>query len=88
MYMVKSPEPIAAPLNDEATLECEMNIRPDKFRWRHFPLINNSNDSPQIIDTGRAIEVPPSHYTFSGKKSTLLVDVSNDNILTIFECWK
>lgn len=76
LYMIRSPEPIASPLNDEVTFECEMNIRPDSIRWRHFPLINGSATRLPDMDTGRARQVPHSHYTVHGRKSTLTVDVS------------
>ncbi|XP_012260324.2 interference hedgehog-like isoform X2 [Athalia rosae] len=34
----RHPEPLAAPLGDEAYFECSLNLPAEKFAWRHRPL--------------------------------------------------
>lgn len=46
--MIRSPDSVAMPLNDETTLTCEMNLKPDNFTWRHYPLLNASDPSAPI----------------------------------------
>lgn len=75
--MVRSPEPIAAPIWDEVALECEMNIKPDGFRWRHFPISSPYSNTPISLDRVTAVDIPPSMYTISGKETTLSINVSH-----------
>lgn len=38
MSFTRHPQPFAAPVGDDVTFECNLNLAADKFAWRHRPL--------------------------------------------------
>lgn len=41
MTFIRHPQPFIAPLGDDVFLECNLNLAPEKFVWRHRPLGSN-----------------------------------------------
>lgn len=77
--MVTAPESVAMPINDETILTCEMNLQPDKFQWRYYPLPAHEATNPKLpitIGTAYSVEIPSNMYTIEKKTSTLKVKVS------------
>lgn len=84
LYMVRSPEPIAVPIGDEVTLECEMNIKADNFRWRHYPISSPHSTAPVKLDKDVSYDIPESMYRNSGKSSTIAINVSKRICFAVF----
>lgn len=74
VYMVSTPEPVAMPLGDETTLICELNLKPDNFTWRHYPLLNPR--LPINLATSPYRELPRQQHKEERKRSELRISVS------------
>lgn len=74
--MINSPTSIIMPINDETVLTCEMNINPDKFQWRYYPLgaKEASNVKAQINLAKNLVIDIPTHKE-DKKRSTLSIKV-------------
>lgn len=66
------------PLDDETTLICEINVPPDNFTWRFYPILDSSKpNEPLNLGTARYVEIPHSNYTHEKGISSLVVNVTN-----------
>lgn len=77
--MVTSPESVVMPINDETVLTCGMNLMPDRFQWRHYPLNINEASNPKsliYLKTAHAVDLPSNMYTSEKKTSTLRIRVT------------
>ncbi|XP_055840511.1 interference hedgehog [Episyrphus balteatus] len=49
VHMVRSPESIVAPKGDEVLFECELNLIPERLKWRFRPTNSTASDSFQYL---------------------------------------
>lgn len=71
--MLSTPEPVAMPLYDETTLICELNLKPDNFTWRHYPI-----EDPRLpINLAKSPyrELPREQHKEERKRSELRISV-------------
>lgn len=76
--MVTSPESVVMPINDETILTCEMNLLPDRFQWRHYPVKSEDASRPKpLINLGTAyfVDIASSMYSLDKKISKLKIKV-------------
>lgn len=89
VYMVTSPESVVMPINDETVLTCEMNLLPDKFQWKHYPLNVQDASNPKapiILGTAHAVDLPASMFTIDKKVSTLKIKSSSKSVAGDYQC--
>ncbi|KAF5288823.1 hypothetical protein FQR65_LT11938 [Abscondita terminalis] len=87
--MVTSPESVVMPINDETVLTCEMNLLPDKFQWKHYPLNIRDASNPKaaiILGTAYAIDLPATMFTSDKKVSTLKIKSSSKSVAGDYQC--
>lgn len=73
VYMVSTPEPVAMPLYDETTLICELNLKPDNFTWRHYPI--QDPRVPINLSKSPFRELPREQHKEERKRSELRISV-------------
>ncbi|KAF5302874.1 hypothetical protein FQA39_LY02054 [Lamprigera yunnana] len=89
VYMVASPESVVMPINDETVLTCEMNLLPDKFQWKHYPLGIQDASNPKIpIILGNAhfVDLPATMFTSDKKVSTIKIKSSSKSVAGDYQC--
>jgi len=74
MSFTRHPQPLAAPLNDDVTFECSLNIPADRFAWHHRPLGSNR------------WTLPSDSYNNVGKTSRLVVTFDNESKAGDYRC--
>lgn len=77
-YMVTNAESITVPLEFETKLQCVMNIEPDKFQWKFYPLEDKDVYNPQAfisLTKGSYVLIPPNDYTTQRHQSDLTLQV-------------
>lgn len=87
IYMVTSPPSMQMPLYDETVLTCEMNISPDRFRWRYYPLGDREASNPKAhvnLAKHRVIDIP--YYKEEKKFSYLNVKFTNKSVAGDYQC--
>lgn len=76
--MVSTPESLMLPPGFETKITCEMNIPPDKFQWKFYPLPPEEASNPKafINLTSTNFKTPPAHLVLLQKgKSSLTLQV-------------
>ncbi|KAB0799541.1 hypothetical protein PPYR_07421 [Photinus pyralis] len=89
VYMVTSPESVVMPINDETELTCEMNLSPDKFQWKHYPLNIEDAFNPKasiILGSAHYLDLPATMFTSDKKVSTLKIKSSSKAVAGDYQC--
>lgn len=76
--MVASPMSLTMPINDEAELECKMNINADEFSWNYYPLpTSQATNTKAAIDlrTAKPIQLNKHMYETEKKSTKLSIKV-------------
>ncbi|XP_063911285.1 interference hedgehog-like isoform X3 [Zophobas morio] len=90
-FMVSKAHSIAVSINFETKLECEMNIQPDNFQWKFYPLNKKEAYNPKArisLTTSTFQFVPPSKYenTNAKKMSLLTLQADSNEIAGDYQC--
>lgn len=87
--MLISPNSVAMPINDEAILECKMNINADGFIWHFFPLPSTDVNNPRTTlrwDIAKPIEINRNLYQNEKKSSKLYLKSQNASVAGDYQC--
>lgn len=87
--MLISPISVSMPINDEAILECKMNINADSFIWHFFPLPSSQANNPKTIiqwDAIKPVEISKNMYQNDKKSSKLYLKSQNSSIAGDYQC--
>ncbi|XP_044255166.1 interference hedgehog-like isoform X3 [Tribolium madens] len=89
--MVTKADLITVPINFDTSIVCTMNIIPDNFQWKFYPLSRKQASNPKAH-----ISLTHSHYEFvdankyentlSKKTSTLNLQAKSDDIAGDYQC--
>ncbi|RZC36440.1 interference hedgehog-like [Asbolus verrucosus] len=90
-YMVTEAEFITVPIDFETKLQCQMNIEPDKFQWKFYPLSTKDAFNPKAVInlTSSNFEFVPIHKyakTTEKKESDLNIVADSKKIAGDYQC--
>lgn len=77
--MLTKPESLTVSINFETKLECVMNILPDKFQWKFYPLDKKDSFNPKAplsLTNSKYRIIPADKYEPQKKMSSLTLQVS------------
>lgn len=87
--MVTKADYITVPINFDTTIVCTMNIAPDDFQWKFYPLSERdaSNPKAHISLTNSNYEfINSSKYENNKKTSTLNLQAKSSDIAGDYQC--
>ncbi|XP_030767144.1 interference hedgehog-like isoform X2 [Sitophilus oryzae] len=86
-YVVSKPESLVLSAGYETSLSCEMNIPPDRFQWKFYPL-DNPYDSQALINlsSDNFKIIPQDRYRVNKKKSELQIELRDTEGTGDYQC--
>jgi hypothetical protein len=88
-YMLTKPESLTVSINFETKLECVMNILPDKFQWKFYPLDKKDSFNPKAplsLTNSKFRIIPADKYEPQKKMSSLTLQADSTEIAGDYQC--